>query len=689
MGNFKKYLILELLTSGMVSMTLCLFGPLEIILSQPVEFWFSVKDVLPVVVAFFAIVFVGLVLVFLLCSLINEKTLLITISVVAALGICAYVQGNWTFVNYGSMDGTPIEWSNYHGWAIIDTIIWILLALIVVVLILLKEKTRLVCQYLFALVVGVEAITLCTLAIGNSQTSNLSDFSLEGVGEFELSRNKENVIVIVADAFDGTRFLPILDEEPSFKDAFDGFTFYSDVCGTSLFSEESGINLLTGNQFKPGLSFADNINDAYENTDLYDVLEKNNYDIYLYCEEKMVSSEIAEKAVNQNASKSTIKGYSQEFKAIYKMVAFRYAPHVLKNKFWYSTMEFLSFKGGEARLYENYDVYDYLLDNGVKAEKTDNNIYQFFWIQGPHNPANTDRYCHKIETAVGMESDDYGTSQYEQTIGVVRLFTEVIYSLKAAGVYDNTTIIFTSDHGWNIRPNPLLLVKPANSSGSMKISRAPVSMIEDYVPTLKYYITGEDDGNTIYDLCEDQERERYIYIYDINTSDRTYNSRDKYMFPEGAFYPEIKLGRAMDPSSIWLHAEKGFSYNEVTFIWTEGNESEIKVKIDEKIENLQLEMSYFTYNGEQPVELYINDHLIEKFVANGEETKTFIIPGSLIQDGNVTMKMHYENAVAPCDVTVNSSDDRVLALGLRKIMFTSTEKNADEEQKEINENKPN
>ena len=83
-----------------------------------------------------------------------------------------------------------------------------------------------------------------------------------------------------------------------------------------------------------------------------------------------------------------------------------------------------------------------------------------------------------------MHDEDYSSKQFEQSIGVTRLFTKAIASLKEKGIYDNTTLIFTSDHGWDNRANPLLLVKPAHAHGDLTVSNAPVSLIEDYMPTL-------------------------------------------------------------------------------------------------------------------------------------------------------------------------------------------------------------
>ena len=103
-------------------------------------------------------------------------------------------------------------------------------------------------------IVTIEALTLIVLGISSINSSPKVQFTLTGGEEFQLSSNKNNILVIVADGFDGSDFLPVLKEEPDFKQYFDGFTFYENTCGTSLYSEESGITLLTGNQFEVGPS---------------------------------------------------------------------------------------------------------------------------------------------------------------------------------------------------------------------------------------------------------------------------------------------------------------------------------------------------------------------------------------------------------------------------------------------------
>lgn len=663
---FKKNIELVVAVSLLVSMTFFFFGPMEIFLSEPAEFWFSISDIIGLIVLSTAACFLIVFVILLLVSFLGENVFYVIASVLAAVGLGLYIQGNWTFVGYGSMDGTPIDWSSYSAWAVIDTVIWIVILAAVIILFCMKRKLIKIYSGIMFGIVGIELITLGILAVSSIGAEKKIDYSLTGGDEFMLSANNPNILVIIADGYDGSAFLPVLEEEPELGAYFDGFTFYEDTVGTSYFSEESGITLLTGNQFETGLSFQENVAGAYRNSSLYDILENENYSTYLYLNMvKMVSSDIGEQIENYSSSRSQLKDYSSVFRMIYKMVAFRYMPHILKKQFWYSSAMFHELKeDSKSCVYMNYDMYDILQDQGISASYTDGGVYQLFWIQGPHTPVNTDRYCHKLDSITDTGADGYYTEgQFEQTIGVTRLFTEIITKLKEAGIYDNTTVIFTADHGWSMRPNPLLLIKPADAHGDLVVSDTPVSMIEDYIPTLEYYITGSKEyGNTIYDYSEGQERERPLYVYDINTSDRTYNSRTEVSYPTQAFSNEVKLGRRYTSDKFGVLASYGFSYGESLGVWTNGTSSELVMNLDEAYHNLQLDLNWSRTYREQEVKVYANDQLVADYRTDGGGDKSIIIPGEYVEDGSLVLRFEFPNAVAPADVDVNSGDSRVLAV---------------------------
>ena len=84
-------------------------------------------------------------------------------------------------------------------------------------------------------------------------------------------------------------------------------------------------------------------------------------------------------------------------------------------------------------------------------------------------------------------------------------------------------------------------------------------------------------------------------------------------------------------------------------------------------------MSYGPFNGEQPVEIYVNDSLVEKFTANGSETHSVIIPGSLVTDSKLNIKLVIPNAISPNEVNPAYADKRLLALDLYEMTFSDTE----------------
>lgn len=672
--TFRDNLRLEIASSLLLSFTFFFFGPLEIMLSNPWEFWFfSASDVTGLFFISTLFCFFITIGIQYLASFGGNSISKICSSVIGALGFCFYIQGNWTFTDYGKMDGTPINWSSYSQWAIKNTAMWILVFLIVILSVNSKARYLAACTYIMLGIVGTEALTLGILYISSADTKPELNFTLEGGHEFQLSSNKNNIIVILADGFDGQNFLPVLEEEPDLKQYFDGFTFYEDTCGTSLYSEESGITLLTGNQLEVGLSFKENINEAYRNTDLYDILEENHYDTYLYVlDKKMVSPMIGDQVANFSRKRESLSK-STAFQELYKMVSFRYMPHIVKKYFWYTYADFLNIQGNKSSLYFNYDMYDLIQKQGVTAEETEHNIYQFYWIQGPHDPENTDRYCHKLDRPVRWTEETYIDSRFDQTIGIVRMYTELISALKQAGVYDNTTIIFTADHGWDVRPNPCLLVKPADAHGELIISDVPVSMIEDYLPTLEYFITGtKDAGDTIYELKSGIERNRIFYEYSINLSgyDRTYDAKAKKIYEAGVFSKEVTLGTELLPDDIILHNERGFEDSNHTYIWTIGKEVVLDFKVKEEFTDLQLDLNYETYNGIQLVKLYANDVLIAEFEANGCEEKSIMIPGDCVTDANLRLRFYFPNAISPAELDPDSRNIRKLALKLYSIKLS-------------------
>lgn len=660
------------------AITFFFFGPLEIILSSPSEFWFSATDVLPIVVVATIVCFV-LIFIIQVCSYkLSEKLGKLISGVFAGVGLAVYIQGNWTFVNYGIMDGTPIDWTSFGIYPLVNTLLWCAIIGVISVLFVFKWKFAKIYAGIAVGIVAMQLLTLGTVAMFSltDVERQKNEFVITTEGQFELSKDKHNILVILADGFDGSDFLPALKAEPELESYFDGFTFYEDTCGTSLYSEESAITILTGNQFEVGPSFKENVDKAYGNSFLYQTLDKFDYKTSLYLSDnKMLSYKLIDQIVNVKQGELRLDSWLDTFDNVYTMTAFRYMPHALKAVFWYTSMDFSELKTEESYSDSNVKMKNYLDTMGVTST-ADTNVYQFFWIQGPHEPVVMDRYCQPLERHVQMSDERYSEMQFEQTIGVVRLFTDIITELKDKNVYDNTTIIFTADHGWDLRPNPLLLIKMENTRGNLEVSTVPVSMIEDYMPTVLSIIDENGDyGNTIFDLTEDIQRSRPFYIYDINSSDRTYNNLDIVHFHQGLFKRHVVLGEDISPFQMSLLSEFGLSSAETTHVWSDGKETKMIMELSE-IPTKDLKITFnlrWVYNGTQKIKIYANDVLCFNDEKSDAKSFSIIVPYEVTnKKERLELLFEFSDAVSPASLG-ESSDSRELALAFTSMIIEEVE----------------
>ena len=538
-------------TSLLTAFTLCFFGPLEILLTQAGAFHFGIRDaIVPLLISFVALLGILFALLSLLAKF-GERVFNLGLTLLLVLGVLFYIQGNWVFVNYGIMDGSPIDWSSFHRHALANTAGWIVPLVVAGVLAAWRRTPRMLCLGVAFGLVALEMLSLSILFVSHGLkggTQSRPDFILTTKGQFNLSANHDNLLVVCSDAFDGHLFQLILQDTPEFQGEFDGFTFFPDNAGTSILSEECGITLLTGNRFDlENVPFKENVEKAYRNSRFLDTLDESGYETSLFLHKReLVAASEAHRISNAIEADKGLFDRIALGKSIFKMVLFRYAPHVLKHYFWYTTMEF-------DKAMRNVYSWDNLLflktlrGKGISCSETRCGVYQFYWLQGPHSPFSMDRNCMPLSPKL-IKSVNGGKLKFEQAVGVARIFVEVLHALKRSGIYDNTAVVFVADHGSYgakvFRTNPLLLVKPRGSHGNMRVSRAPVSMIEDWKHTFLSLIRidGKDkapSGRTVFDIGEGEKRNRLAYSYDYDLSiDRRYKGIYPIRIPNGEYTNE-------------------------------------------------------------------------------------------------------------------------------------------------------
>ena len=93
---------------------------------------------------------------------------------------------------------------------------------------------------------------------------------------------------------------------------------------------------------------------------------------------------------------------------------------------------------------------------------------------------------------------------------------------------------------------------------------------------------------------------------------------------------------------------------------------------------LVLEMKHSTSNGAQTVEVFVNDRLIETYVADGSTDKSVLIPAGAVAGTELRLRLHLPDAVSPLSLGKSNGDKRILALKMKTLVISPAADAAEE-----------
>lgn len=681
-----------LIPAVFLSFTFCVFGPIEIYMTNIASFPFQIGE-LALACLF---MFLCSLLLFSAITLLFRRRVVVT-SLIFGLALAVYIQGNWMFVNYGEMDGTAVDWEAFGAWPVLNSAIWLVLIICPVILsIWLKNKATLKkCMNWIAVgVLMVQFLTLGTLAFTTTFPQNKDYYVARDEYMLKLS-NKKNIVVMLFDGFQSSYFQQILNEMPEAQVVFEDFVFFDNAVGTSLFSQEGAATILTGNQLLADLPFQENIDYIYENSEFFPALEKNGYDTRYYESTEMVSGLQRDVIKNIREFKGESIPWFRLPKLMSRITAFRYMPHVLKQYFWFSFNDIDALKTAREVDIEEFHMGDHIFNQDVLSGKVSaelkDNAYRFYYFKGVHPPFDLDengeytQYDSETFVVDYVEDIHENPMMYQQALGSVRIMQNFIRALKSAGIYEKTDIIITADHGWENRYNPILLIKCQDTVGEFSVSHAPVSYISDFGPTVLSLIDDSYPGKTIFDYSEDEDRERSFYIYSINPSDRSYNSRETWYIDsldvvQENFYvqrTEAESQYQINDDIIFTDSNDGRRYFlfgtsavETNFAWSLGTSGRMLVHVGEGTGDLTGEFQFKrVYAPPQRLVIRCDDlTLYDAELSSAEAPVQFAIPEGCIEDGLLILDLEYPDAVSPKS-RGESGDTRELAFAFENIRF--------------------
>jgi sulfatase-like protein len=397
------------------------------------------------------------------------------------------------------------------------------------------------------LLVTLQAVLLAVTAV---QAEPRARTEWPGLSEkmFELSQ-KQNVFHIVLDGFQSDVFHEIVTaDRPSFDRMLSGFVFFADHAGgfpTTILSLPA---MLTGDVYRNQEPRHQHISKQFEQGSIFSALRSHGYQVDVISELVMVLE--YDPAVTSYHLPKPYVSYERykRFAAwqLADVALFRHAPHVLKSAIYNGQQWRLQglFGQGASRdlLTRQHSPVNgqAILDEFTSrmAVARPQPVYKFLHLGIPHWPVVLNAGCEFIGD-VPVTRDTY-TGQARCAMARVSRFLD---RLRALGLYDDSLIVLSSDHGFALPPRgftrdrptlgteprsmelsrvagsamALLVVKPPHRRGSLQISNAPTA-ITDIPVTVLDLLGFRDDalpGTPAMQLNDDAKRPRTFADYNL------------------------------------------------------------------------------------------------------------------------------------------------------------------------------
>ena len=728
--TIKERIFSSFSVTAFLGFTLFVFGPSYIYFTNALEFSYTYSEILKYCLfLFFAVVISFSLILATLSNRFFEKG----VSLLFAISFLLWVQGNILIWDYGPLDGRFIKWEDLKYYGYIDTMIW--LCGLFFALYRSKVVFKFASKLSFALIL-IQAITLL-IAYQNTPTPSSKDYVLDSSRKFSFSE-QVNVIILVLDSFQTDVFQEIIVENPKYAKDFDGFTYFRNTLGGFPRTYLSVPLILTGQFYDNSMPVQEFIKNAYLNNSLPKILKESNFkvDLFPLVRKGLYYSEQVASNMKKKLS-GKISNVAPLF--LFDLALFRQSPHFLKPYIHNNQSWLLSrfFPGEQSRRTVNRDADGckprsqgkfipadavFIEDMTCNAHVVDEEgMFKFYHLKGVHRP-------YILNENFEFERMGDGRNGFKRQAKVMLKLTDLFFrKLKRLGIYDNSLIVIIGDHGvWeetiginvkvsgrgdntrssslpeHIRASglPLFLVKRVNAKGDLKISDAPVSL-GDIPRTVvsELNISRKLPGKSIFDVGENEARERQFFYYEFDGSDVNY-LRDMQEYNVSGFSwldgswntgRNLRSGEAErldekyqlnDVIAFGLGGnarkwkKRGWSSIEKNFTWTVGQSAILRIPFEELPEgNLILSANVFPFLGAgkiemQEVNVYINDiHVAVWPVTTAGEFRTSF-PGKYLSEGYADVRFDISDCASPLDFMINLEDDRKLGIAFQKIVFT-------------------
>ncbi len=657
--TLKEKTIIGFILSFFIIFTIFFYGPLGVYLSNEEEFSFGLGAVIKGV----AIVSIIILMLLIVISVIIPQKVFIWYAIfLLGIGIGFYVQGNLFKNNYGVLDGTEIKWAKYAKYGFLNTIVWIViifLPLIIYVIIRKKIKDN-VGKYVSAICIFLILIQMVSFV------AQLLSYNRKEAASLIITNNQmftfapaNNIVVFMIDTVDEEYYQAFRDNHSEFEDKLDGFTRYDNAMTGGARTMMAMPIFFTGVPFDRQETYSDYIKDIYKNDNLIEKMYDAGYDVRIYSEPMFYSNDTIDYVSNFVSDAEPITSESILTRKLYKLCMFRFFPHILKRFFWMDTAEFdEAIVRIDNYMFDDSDYYEYFKKHKITIDRSLNKTFTVYHLRGIHRPYDMDKNANKV---VSVDRD-------EQMEGVFKIVGEVIDELKKTNLYNSTDILITADHG-DLRECQWIMMfhKAAGKKGKMKLSHAPVSSFD--FPVYYSELIGNPLSNQIYGmnftaLKEDEVRTRYLYRNASDNSKLVVNKfrTDSTAGDYNAFILDIEYVENVEDSLYKMgdrlgfdvdntgnkYAVEGFSENHGFRTKLKGPVSRLVIPFEKEPEknvivNIELHERSVVGTGMMCIiranDTEVYSHIVDEKMIN--EGISFELDKSTFTDNNLTIEFHF------------------------------------------------
>ncbi|MDR3363344.1 MAG: hypothetical protein LBS91_00095 [Clostridiales Family XIII bacterium] len=451
--HLKKRLHAALPAAAAIPLTFVVFGVFDLYIGNQAEIMWTLKDitgpVLAVALAAFAILAAAA------CAL-RGRLFDVFVSILLSVLICGYLQGGFLNGKLGTLTGDALAWDEMAAQIAGNAALWIAIFAAFFALGRFAAKAwRTIAVFAPALIIVIQLVSLASVlppAVAASRATQQesagihSETGITEKGMLEVSETN-NIFVFILDRLDLEYIDELARDDPAALGGMADFTLYRNNLTHYSRTYPSITEMLTGETTMFDVPAGQYFSDAYQKGAFLPDLRGRGFTTKLYMEAAYTYGDIGniEGLADNIGTVSYRVDVARGIKKLLKLSAYRYAPLALKERFWMSTGEFSDFAGAELSGDALWRTDDARFYGRLASEKlniaTDRGNFAFYHLNGAHPFYSID------ENALPVEPNE--TGMLPQLKGDIRIIEEFAAQLKELGVYEESTIIITGDHGYN------------------------------------------------------------------------------------------------------------------------------------------------------------------------------------------------------------------------------------------------